>query len=61
MQSKLPFPECMNCKDLGDCKHPDVTLDGFSSPLPPDECPHPIQIMKETVKRRKGLKQKTDE
>lgn len=49
-----PYPECKNCKDIGDCKHPDVTMDGFSSPLPPEVCLRPIEIMKNTLKKRKN-------
>jgi hypothetical protein len=51
-----PFPECKNCKTLGDCKHPDVAMDMMGSPLPPPECNKPIDVMKETVKQRKKIK-----
>jgi hypothetical protein len=52
-ESNHPYPECDKCKTIADCKHPDVTMDGFSSPLPPDVCLKPIEIMHETLKTRK--------
>jgi hypothetical protein len=58
MQNNLPYPECKKCKDLGDCKHPDISDDMMGNPLPPDNCPCPIFVMKETIKKRKSLKQK---
>ena len=56
MQSNLLYPQCKECKDLGDCPHPDVAHDGFGSPMPPDGCAQPIFIMKETLKKRKKLR-----
>jgi hypothetical protein len=51
-----PFPECENCKTLLDCKHVEVTDDMMGSPLPPESCLKPMDIMKNTLKLRKGIK-----
>jgi len=56
MKIEYPYPECETCKTLGDCKHPDVAEDGMGSPLPPSNCPKPMEVMKETVKKRKRKK-----
>jgi hypothetical protein len=45
-----PFPECEKCDDLSCCPEPDISMDGFGSPLPPDCCPKPIKIMASTFK-----------
>jgi hypothetical protein len=50
------YPECEKCKDLGDCKHPDVADDLMGSVLPPNDCPRPMDIMKETTKKRKAFR-----
>ncbi len=57
MRNEYPYPECATCKTLCDCKHPDVALDGLGSPLPPDVCPRPIEIMRETEKKRKKMRE----
>jgi hypothetical protein len=57
MDNRFPYEECEKCKDLGDCKHPDVALDCMGTVLPPDCCPHPILTMKQSLKKRK-LKKK---
>jgi len=43
------FPECANCKTMKDCPRPDIDTDGLSSPLPPEGCPQPIQVMENTM------------
>jgi hypothetical protein len=53
MQTNYPYPECEVCKDLGDCKHLDIALDGLGTPLPPEICQKPIDVMKATMKKRK--------
>jgi hypothetical protein len=53
MGYKNPYPECENCKTLGDCPHPDVAQDLLGSPMPPDLCPRPLTIMANTLKKRK--------
>ena len=53
MADQDPYKECANCKDLGDCPKPDVATDGLGSPLPPDVCPRPMDIMKATNKKHK--------
>jgi len=52
-ESDYPYPECESCKTIADCKHPDVTMDGLSSPMPPEVCLRPIDVMAETLKSRK--------
>jgi hypothetical protein len=51
-----PYWQCEKCKDLSDCPCPEISLDMFGVPLPPDVCPRPMDIMKETEKNRKLLK-----
>jgi hypothetical protein len=53
-KDNYPYPECESCKSLEDCKHPDVAQDGYGSPLPPEVCPHPIETMRVTLKKRKS-------
>jgi len=53
MKVEHPYPECSTCKTLEDCKHPDVVDDGMGSPLPPNDCPRPMDIMKATLKKHK--------
>jgi len=49
----FPYPECSDCDDLSQCKHPDVAQDMLGSPLPPEICPRPLEIMELTLKKRK--------
>lgn len=51
--NEYPYPECNCCKDLSDCKHAELSDDGICSPLPPDVCPKPIEVMKNYVKLKK--------
>jgi hypothetical protein len=53
MEKENPFPECIDCKDLGDCPSPEVAQDLMGSPLPNSACPKPLDIMKATVKKRR--------
>ena len=53
LKNDFPYPECKTCKDLGDCKHVELTDDGFSTPFTPDNCPKSNKIMAETEKRRR--------
>jgi len=53
MKTNNPYKECLFCKDLGDCPHPDVSNDTMGVPLPPDEYPKPIEIIKQTINKRK--------
>jgi len=53
MKTSNPYKECDTCKDLGDCPQPEVARDGMGSPLPPDVCPRPIEVMNATLKKRK--------
>jgi hypothetical protein len=47
------FPQCKDCKDLGDCPHPEVEDNELGTPMPPAGCPSPITIMAQTLKNRK--------
>ncbi len=49
-----PYKECAKCKEIGDCPHPDVSDDMMGSPMPPDVCMRPIEIMNSTLKKRKN-------
>jgi hypothetical protein len=55
-ESDYPYPQCEKCKDIGDCPHPDVTMDGSGSPLPPEICLRPIDVMKGTLKKKKNAR-----
>jgi hypothetical protein len=55
-----PYEECENCQDLGDCKHPDVVLDNRGTTMPPDSCPRPIEIMKQTMAKYKKYKTRSE-
>ena len=55
-----PYWQCDGCKDLSDCPEPDISIDLLGQPLPPDCCPRPIDIMKETEKRRKQYDRDTN-
>jgi hypothetical protein len=53
MKSESPYKECETCKEIADCPHSDVEPNGFSTPMPPECCPKPIEIMNATLKKRK--------
>jgi hypothetical protein len=53
MNEEYPYPECATCKSLLDCKHVEVQRDGLGTPLPPQLCPRPMDILKESFKRKK--------
>ncbi len=55
-KAKDPYDECATCKTLADCPYPDVQDDMFGSPMPPDVCPKPIEIMAHTLRREKVIK-----
>ena len=51
---KDPYPECEKCKDLSDCAYPDIEdLGDCFNPLPPNDCPRPMDVMNETRKKYK--------
>jgi hypothetical protein len=52
-ESDYPYEACKTCKTLGDCPFPEVAMDGMGSPLPPECCIKPIDIMNATLKKRK--------
>jgi hypothetical protein len=52
-ESSNPYPECEKCKTLADCPHPEVAQDLMGSPMPPEVCLKPIDVMRETLKTRK--------
>lgn len=51
-----PYPECAKCKTLADCPHPEVEDNMMGSPMPPEVCPKPIEVMNTTLKARKKAK-----
>lgn len=53
MKEQYPYKECELCKDLGDCAHPDISDNFMGTPLPPDDCPRSVEIMKNTNKKHK--------
>ena len=53
MESENPYYQCDLCQDLSDCPAPDVQQNFLGTPLPPDTCPRPIDIMKATMKKQK--------
>jgi len=58
MEGEYPFDECKSCQDLGDCPSPEISLDGYGSPLPPANCPQEIEIMRKTERRLKLMREK---
>lgn len=58
MKEELPYEECNSCTILDDCKHVEVSSDMLGTPLPPDNCPRPIDILRETFKKHKLNKKK---
>ena len=53
---EYPYLECKHCRTIADCPHPDVANDLLGTPLPPDCCPKPIDIMNETLKKKRAKK-----
>jgi hypothetical protein len=53
IKEEYPYNECSKCKTIADCPHPDVELDGMGSPIPPDVCPHFMDIMKSISKEQR--------
>lgn len=47
-RDKNPFDECEWCETIADCPHPTVDNDNKGTPIPPDECPKPMAILKAT-------------
>lgn len=54
--SDNPYKECAECRTIADCPHPDVANDLLGTPLPSDCCPRPIDIMNETLKKKRAKK-----
>jgi len=61
MKPEFPYKECHKCQVLDDCPCPDVTDDLLSTPLPPDCCPRPFEIIKATNKKHKIDRKPFDE
>ena len=59
--TEYPYVECRKCKTLEDCPKPEVALDGLGSPLPPDICPRPIEVMESTLKKHKRIRKRIQE
>lgn len=58
LQPSDPFPECAACDELGKCPRPDVAQDGFGTPMPPDVCLRPVDVMIATEKKHKLINTK---
>jgi hypothetical protein len=56
---EMPYPECDTCKTLEDCKNVEVALDGLGSNMPPDNCPQPIIVLKQTLHKHQLRNQKS--
>jgi len=56
MKSDYPYKECITCKTIADCPHPDVEDNMMGTPMPPDVCARPIEIMANTERARKNKK-----
>jgi hypothetical protein len=52
------YDECKDCETLDHCPHSDVERNGFSTPMPPDGCPKPVTIMRNTLKKKKLINSK---
>lgn len=55
MEESYPFNECKNCKTIADCPHPDVEDNFFGTPMPPDSCLKPFEIMHNTTKKERAI------
>jgi len=53
-ENEYPYEACKTCKTLGDCPFPEVAMDGMGSPLPPECCLNPIEVMNATLKRKRN-------
>jgi hypothetical protein len=50
-----PFDECEKCKNIEDCKHPEVDM--FGSPIPPENiCPQPITILEKIYNKKRNAR-----
>lgn len=47
------YPECEKCRVLDDCPAPEIADNMLGSPLPPNGCPRPMEVMRRTVKKHK--------
>lgn len=47
------YPECEKCNTLADCPHPEVEDNLLGTPMCPEGCPRPIEVMKATLKVHK--------
>ena len=59
IEIKYPYPECETCQVLDDCPCPQISDNPFCSPMPPDNCPFPIEIMKRTIKKHRLIKRES--
>ena len=54
-----PYPECKLCRTVDDCKHADKPEGEFHIPMPPDNCPKPINVMRRTLRKYKRNENRT--
>lgn len=50
MKPEYPYRQCLNCESLTDCPEPEISLDGFGSPLPPEDCPKKDERNQDRIK-----------
>jgi hypothetical protein len=44
MNQPYPHKECDDCTGIGDCPNPDIALNGFGTPIAPEDCPKKDKI-----------------
>jgi hypothetical protein len=50
------YPECATCTGIGSCPYRVVLDDGLGSVFPPEDCPHPMDVLKNMMKTKKKLR-----
>jgi|WetSurSiteA1Bulk_404760.scaffolds.fasta_scaffold26712_3 hypothetical protein len=56
MKEEFPYSTCSMCRTLDDCPYKIKTDNELSSYLPPDDCPHPLNVLRRTMRKRKKEK-----
>ena len=54
ISNKYPYDECSSCKTLSDCPYRVVMEDGRGSVFPPEDCPFPMDRLKEISKHKRA-------
>jgi len=53
MENEYPYKQCEVCRTIADCPHPSIADDMMGTPIPPPECPKPMDVIKATANLRK--------